>query len=299
MAGTPLTVEDIKKEELNIMKSVHRFCADNGIRYVLIAGTLLGAARHKGFIPWDDDIDIAIPRPDYDRFIATYRDDRYIAKSMEHSDDYVFTFCKVTDTKTELIENKTHRSKLGVNVDVFPLDGIPADKEAAERHARRAVLWRDLIMLKQMKFRKGRSLKKNGILALSKATLAPISYRRLTELAIKHARKYPYDASGLVGNLSWGVGAPDFVDRIQISDRILAPFEDAEFYIPRNYDKILRDRYGDYMQFPPVEQRVTHHGFTAYYLDDKNREDRQERPETAPGGPGSRNDPGVSEERRQ
>ena len=127
-------VESIKIE-LNILSDVHDFCIANGIHYILFAGSLLGAIRHKGIIPWDDDLDIAMPRPDYDRFVATYQNNRYIVKTIDNSEDFVFTFSKVIDNSTVLIENKTEQSKIGINIDIFPLDGLPGDEDEAEKTA--------------------------------------------------------------------------------------------------------------------------------------------------------------------
>ena len=267
--STQLSFDEIKGIELAILKDVHEFCVSHEITYILIGGTLLGAIRHKGFIPWDDDVDIAMPRPDYERFISTYKRERYIAKSIETCDDYVFTFCKVIDTYTKLIENKTNQSNIGINIDIFPLDGLPSKIEEAEKHANKSLFYKKLITLKQMRFRKERSIKKNCILALSKVALLPFSYTYLTKLAIKHSKKYTYDESDITANLSWGFGVDEIMHRAGIADRFLMPFENTDFYVPRNYEEFLKNRYGDYMQLPPVEQRTTHHGFTAYFCDEK------------------------------
>lgn len=260
-----LSVDEIKKYELEILKNVHEYCVAHDITYVLIAGTLLGSIRHKGFIPWDDDIDIAMPRPDYEKFISTYKDDIYIAKSLERNKDFVFTFCKVEDTRTVLIENKTNKSKIGINIDVFPIDGLPADRRLAEKHAEKSLFYKKLIMLKQMKFRKDRSIKKNVFLLFSKIALLPFTYRFLTKELIRISKKYDYNESDNVAVLVWGFGVEEIMGGSGVLERHLSPFEDSSFYIAKNYEEYLINRFGDYMQLPPLEQRKTHHGFVAYY----------------------------------
>ena len=262
-----LSVDEIKKIELDILKNVHLFCEENDIIYILTGGTLLGAIRHKGFIPWDDDIDIAMPRKDYDKFISTYSDERYLAKSIDNSKDYIFTFCKVVDTKTVLEENKNNASNLGINIDIFPLDGLPNGRRKAILYAKISLLYKDLISIKQMKFRKGRSAKKNLVLLLGKIILAPISYESLNKWNINYSKRFDYSHSDYVANLSWGFGEDEILSRKGLLNRQLVPFEDTEFFISKNYEEFLVNRYGDYMQFPPEEQRKSHHGFKAYYRD--------------------------------
>ena len=264
-ANRELSIEEVKQLELDILKNVHRYCEERGLIYVLIGGTLLGAIRHKGFIPWDDDIDIAMPRPDYEKFIKEYSDDRYEVKSLEYSDGYIFTFAKVIDSKTILIENKTNKSDIGINIDIFPLDGLPNKKADAVKYANNSMTYKRLITLKQMKFRRGRSVVKNLTLACGKIFLAVFSYKSLTLMAVKYATRYPYNNGDCVANLSWGFGKAEMLDRDGINNRHLVPFEDTEFYISENYEDFLVNRFGDYMQFPPEKDRKSHHLFKAYY----------------------------------
>ncbi len=263
-----LRMEEIKRIEISILGNVHDYCVTNNIQYTLFAGSLLGAVRHKGIIPWDDDIDIAMPRPDYDRFVASYRDSRYIVKSIDNCDDYVFTFSKVVDTSTVLIENKTELSEIGVNIDIFPFDGLPLDLSKAEKVAEKSLFYKNLISIKQMKLRKGRRIYKNIALIFSKFALLPFSYRRLNYTAINNARKYPYDDAKYVANLSWGIGKRAIIEKEWFLNRHLVPFENIECYIPDCYDEFLTRVYGDYMTFPPVEERKSHHTFKVYYKDD-------------------------------
>ena len=123
--------EDMKALALTMLKDVAKFCDDHNIKYYLCGGTLLGAVRHKGFIPWDDDIDIMMPRPDYLRFLELYNgtNPRYVVKGIENDDRYWRPFAKVFDLHTELDEPIYNVKGLTNHVflDVFPVDVIPDD----------------------------------------------------------------------------------------------------------------------------------------------------------------------------
>ena len=125
-----LTIEELKAVELNILKDVAKFCEKHDIKYFLCGGTLLGAIRHKGFIPWDDDIDIAMPREDYERFFKLYNSSntRYHADSLENNPNWHMSFGRVGDTATVLYEHtlKEKYKEYHAFIDVFPVDGIPS-----------------------------------------------------------------------------------------------------------------------------------------------------------------------------
>ena len=124
-----MTHKEVKQLQLDILSSVHDFCDSNGLRYSLAGGTLLGAVRHKGFIPWDDDIDILMPRPDYELFIQKYQKEHHVVQNYITDKGYFFLFTKIYDDRTTIIEDRT---KTGVCIDVFPVDGLP-NKENSEK----------------------------------------------------------------------------------------------------------------------------------------------------------------------
>ena len=145
-----LTIEEHKKLALDILVNVADFCDKNGIRYFLAYGTLIGAIRHKGYIPWDDDIDIMMPRSDYDRFLKIYSDKngRYkVASPMDKNTK--LAYAKVIDTKTVKIEGGVKYSGKNdwscVDIDVFPLEGQPTDEnEFVKYMKKRRFLLREL-----------------------------------------------------------------------------------------------------------------------------------------------------------
>ena len=122
-----LSMDEIKSVELEILKYIHNFCIENDIKYFLNYGTLIGAVRHKGFIPWDDDIDICMFRKDYEKFIDLFSKDDGIYKilSLETDDKYYNNFMKVINSKTKIEDERNYKTyDLGIFVDIFPIDSF-------------------------------------------------------------------------------------------------------------------------------------------------------------------------------
>jgi len=142
------TLEELRTIQLNILLSFHQFCADNGIRYSLAAGTLIGAVRHKGFIPWDDDIDVAMPREDYEKLLQIANTEfkhPYFFDSFETS-NVPQTFAKLRNSKTTAIENIKSDRNQGIFIDIFPVDHLIEDKKLLERQRKNISLWDRLFL---------------------------------------------------------------------------------------------------------------------------------------------------------
>ena len=124
----------MKRIQVDILKDVHRFCEENGLHYTLAFGSMLGAIRHKGYIPWDDDIDIALLRPDYEKFVKTYtsKDGQYRLYDYRKDSDFHYPYAKIADTRTILDENVSMKN-IGVNIDVFPFDYMFDTREECTR----------------------------------------------------------------------------------------------------------------------------------------------------------------------
>ena len=124
-------LEELKCIQLDLLQKTAEFCENNGIRYFLCGGTLIGAIRHHGYIPWDDDIDISMPRPDYDKFIKIFNkpENYYQVIDMSNNSKYGFPFAKVHDTRTLVNELQYSRDSFGVYIDIFPIDGVGEDKQ--------------------------------------------------------------------------------------------------------------------------------------------------------------------------
>ena len=128
-------VNEMRKIQMDILLFIHQFCIDNGIQYSLAWGTMLGAIRHKGYIPWDDDIDIMMTRPEYDRFCKLFHDERSIYKLYDvHTDKkWIYPFAKISDERTIRVE-KNALDEIGINIDVFPIDFYAGHVVTQEHH---------------------------------------------------------------------------------------------------------------------------------------------------------------------
>lgn len=270
-----LTLKEIQDQSLEILQAVHDFCISNGIKYSLAYGTLIGAIRHKGFIPWDDDIDIIMPRPDYERFVVSFSSPG-LDVVCEKDKDYYLNYCRVidtvkTDSTTVLPIGKNYKG--GVWVDVFPADGVSDDKDAfAQNVARVKKNW-----MMQLRYRFSlasfRDILRNcgakDLLILTAIKLSGQGRKKLdaNNAAVReNAVRIPY---GSTGHWSQLCVLDDGVRNYQLCEdfdsTIDAAFEGKTFKIMNGYDRVLRNIYGDYMQLPPENQRQPKHGHATLF----------------------------------
>lgn len=253
--------DDLKKIQLDILEDVHDFCIKNGIRYYLYYGTLLGAIRHEGYIPWDDDIDIAMPRDDYEIFLKKYKSKcNYRVISYENNRDFLFAYAKVYDDNTLFVENSNLKAKFGINIDIFPIDNIVSNKQIKMIYN-----FKKIINVKLIKYSKNRSLRKNIILFISKFFVHFIPSKYVIKKMISLAKLGLNTQVEYVDAISAGFSSDIKISKKLFSDFITTNFEGKEFIIPANYDKILTTIYGNYMLFPPIEEQIAHHDYKAYY----------------------------------
>lgn len=265
-----LGIDDIQRLSLEIMKDVHDFCVKNNIKYTLQGGSLIGAIRHKGFIPWDDDLDIAMPRPDYERFVKLYKSSNgYTVISREGGDDSVdILFARVCESEKTICKTISPwcKANTGVWIDVFPLDGAPNDLKQVEKKVNK---WRKLwaITLHQRiaknPFSNCHSIKR----IIGKLVYVPyLLYGDLIGRLNNEIKQIDFGSTSKYSNFSflqYGIRECHRCD--VISDRILVPFEDYSFYVMKGYDEALKEKYGDYMQLPPIEDRVRKHSINTFY----------------------------------
>ena len=259
----PITLVEIRRIQCDLLKDVADFCEKSGLTYFLAYGTLIGAVRHNGFIPWDDDIDIAMPRQDYDRFILSYnkRDSHNRVIDFSIDQDYGVSFAKVYDNRTWLNEFKYKEEKFGVYIDIFPIDGVGGKWQMFK-----AQKLDKLLHAKKANFME-RSLMKNLCNCIVKLLLIPFSVQDVVKLCDKNARRYLFGTTQYAGNMLETYGICEIVETSVFSDTILHKFEDGEYRIPIGYDRWLRSIYGDYMQLPPKEQQIAHHIFNVFWKD--------------------------------
>ena len=262
-----ISLEEHRKIMLNILKEFASFCNKHNLRYFLDAGTLLGAVRHQGFIPWDNDADVAMPREDYDKFlkIMAERGDKindYIV--LERPEDTIYKFLKIGDNRTSLIE---FENKAPIDcycyIDVFPKDGIYElnnyTKRLCKKTERLGVLhWFNKYSIDYWTKRK-KGIKKI-IAKIAKVFIKDRNwaYKKQCKVIKKHNKKHPYNECKYVTTLVNGeyhkCALKEYFD-----DFCLLNFEGETFKAPIGYDGYLKVLYpGDYMQLPPEDKRMVH-----------------------------------------
>ncbi|MCD7771865.1 MAG: LicD family protein [Oscillospiraceae bacterium] len=247
-------LEDIQHVMLVMMKDIDRVCQENSIRYILDGGTMLGAVRHKNFIPWDDDLDIAMPRDDYDKFISIANTElapEYKFECMENTQEYPYNFGKVRAVNTLYVEEFTERLNInhGIYIDVFPMDYVDVNNQN-----KLAFVQRNIGHLTQLKYAKLHL--RNKIKYMPFMILPLNAYnrmlRRLMTYSLKKKTIYVQKLCHFGKNKP-----PISID--MFDNTIRMPFGEHEFPVPQQYDSFLTDRYGDYMQLPPVESQQPCH----------------------------------------
>ncbi len=273
-----MTIAEMKSASVEVLKDVHAFCVENNIRYALGYGTLIGAIRHKGFIPWDDDIDIIMPRPDYDRFVRTYRDrgdyelfSREADKALGGKDSMLFAYSRVVECRRTFVD-ASHapfaKEECGVFVDLFPMDAV-SDSPAIHKcwlrvmkmlwmlgHAKRSAKRIDLSR------RHGR----NKLFWVMMKVVYPLLSYRVIDWHIALAKRLSWDrARYYANNTFFAYGMRERQRKECFETVVPVEFEGNTFWAPNGYDEILRNIYGDYMQLPPEDKRRPGHSFYKFY----------------------------------
>lgn len=262
-----IELEELKQIQLQILDEVVAFCDKHQIRYFLMAGTLLGAVRHQGYIPWDDDIDIGMLREDYERFLELY--------SKEQGDYYIYThrlnpkstfpFMKVC-LKNSLVKEDLLGSgeEYGINIDIFPIDSISSEDGGK--------VVRQVVSLLKQRYLKSSNLsaylkrkdKLFFVRVILKGVLSFVSYEKIFAKIDRILQKEASNLALYKGNILWGYGEKELVDPKIFEKFTLVTFEGKQYVAPENYHDWLSSVYGDYMQLPPEEKRVSNHEVKAF-----------------------------------
>lgn len=266
----PQVLRQVQLASTRILGELDRVCRLLDIPYVVYGGTAIGAVRHQGFIPWDDDVDVCLPRKDYERFLreapAVLGAEYSIENSRTHA-DYPNMFTKLALRGTSFIpvfcKDCTYRMPLAI--DIMPFDNVPDDEGLYRKQSRLTWLWGRLIYLRASgrPFLTLTGAKRALVLAACLTAhwgmrLLRISPRWLQARWERAARRYEHETTRLMADycdrdpLAWAVELDDLFPAVDV------PFEDITVKLPRAYDKILTQGYGDYMQLPPEGQRKNH-----------------------------------------
>ena len=259
-------LEELKKIQLEILDYVVEFCKKNKINYWLDGGTLLGAIRHKGYIPWDDDIDIGMLRDDYNKFMELFnkKTKKYKFNCVENNKKFNFPFGKVMDTTTILYEpDERHGHKISVNIDVFVYDNAPDDEKELEKMFKKRNIYNTF---KSVQISPVATTKKFHITNIIRIPcyyilkILPSAY--FSQRLINNSKKYVNVKTKRVANFT---GFYTMVcDKRVFKSFIDVEFEGKKYKAPVGYDEYLKSFYGDYMKLPPEEKRVSTHKFVAY-----------------------------------
>ena len=267
-------IREIQQMELGIMEYIHEVCQKIGVKYFLAYGSLIGAVRHKGFIPWDDDMDICMLREDYEKlqdYLIANPDERYEVMSYKNNLNYVYPFMKVQDNHTYLLEEDVRiDSNMGIYVDIFPVDGYENDANFKNK------------MTKLIKKRQLSCYTFKGITNTKSVLNSLIRYISVIIFYFTNTNKYVAQIEELAKSRK--VSDYEEVDYLIYKDMnkpvwrrewleqvTTGTFEGKKFTIPKKYHEILTSDYGDYMQLPPVEQRVSHHDFKLWKIVKKSK----------------------------
>lgn len=270
MTGKQLNLEQIKQEELSILSFIDSLCRKHDIRYCLAYGTLLGAVRHQGFIPWDDDIDICMPRPDYERFLQIWDKEINNKKtsfklfSPQTNEAYYYEYAKIISSNTicKINQPLEEIKGTGVWIDIFPLDGVP---NYFFIHFWKLRILRGLRSLSvYTSVPKVNSIKSLCIYILWK-TIKKIGWKFFQKRVISLSQHYKYNESNYVSVSVLAENIKHKYNKELFENTTEVTFEAKKFYSPKDYHSYLKTTYGDYMQLPSEEKRISNHSFEAYY----------------------------------
>lgn len=270
-----LTPREVQLGELEVMKALDAICEKLGLKYFLTYGTLLGAIRHQGFIPWDDDVDVMMPRPDYEKLLAylmEHEEEIKPLKLMHYKTNkkYIYPIARLCDTRYWIDYQGAADYGLGLFVDIYPLDGCGDTPEEAAKimeRSQKSVSMIDLAGKDKFYPSASGGAIRNVAKFLAYCYGKMIGVTHFTAKLDKQGKKRPYE-SKFVNLTVWYTSVRRPFERAWFEEIVRMQFEDAMLCVPAHYDEILKRCYGDYMKLPPEDQQIAHHYYTAYLKED-------------------------------
>ncbi|SEH64783.1 lipopolysaccharide cholinephosphotransferase [Ruminococcus flavefaciens] len=267
-----INADELHERLLTMAKYFHAFCEENNIDYYMLGGTMLGAVRHKGFIPWDDDMDFGIPRSDYDRFIQLFNEKskpEYELRFYKNAKNSPMHYAKLIDNRTTLIECNYHNYIEGLYIDIFPLDVADKNNISERIRNKRIMIKHSLIInhcstISEREIINGRGIAKGLLKIIIKKYAQMRNLNKLHNSLEELMTKRKDDNLGYIANYLGAWGEREIVPKSTMGVPVLYQFDDTQLYGPEDYDGYLKSLYGKYMELPPKEKRIFKHSF--YYL---------------------------------
>ena len=260
-----LTAEQVQQRQLEILAAVDQFCRANELHYFINYGTLIGAVRHQGFIPWDDDIDISMPRADYERFLQLFgkKQQRYRVLSLAHDTVYFNNFAKIIDPTTRIVDHRNDKTyDSGIFIDVFPYDCFDDMKLVDQTY--------NLESFKLLSFSKWHNIVyrdrwwKDVARTAFWCLLRPVKPRFFAEKIERLIQQKSSATGRYQGLLASKFKEKEIFVAGTFDQLVEMPFEHLMVQAPANYDAILTQMYGDYRQLPPKDKQVNPHELDVY-----------------------------------
>ncbi len=270
-----INIDEIKKIQLDMLLSIDEFCRIHCIKYSLSSGTLIGAVRHGGYIPWDDDIDIMMPRVDYEQFIYSFNGafNHLSLLAPELDSSFYAPYANVYDNRTVLFEGYNgHRGhNIGVKIDIFPIDNVSENSEVYIKDMRYVNRLNILMYIKRIEkvLNSKMSFLDKIKTYMCKIVLSFVPYSYLQSKINDVAKNKSYDNSQYVDNVVYNIYYKKHTrfNKSILENYIRIPFEGYDFSVIEDYDTVLKKMYGNYMQLPPECNRIAHHNFDAFWID--------------------------------
>ncbi len=264
-----MALSALQSKLLEMLTWFHGYCVEHNLRYYLVGGSALGAARHQGFIPWDDDVDVGMPREDYEKLRSLQTEHgKYVFEFPGEKKDFVYAYGKLYDRTTTLIEHTRYKTKRGIFIDIFPLDGLGNSYEESLARFKKIDRKVNLLSARTCALRRGRSPYKN--LAIIAMRLVPpflLGRKKLVKEIETLSKARAFNECAYVANCVGNWHEKEIVKRAYFGKPTEAIFEGVTLFVPEDIDGFLTGIYGDWRTPPPPEKQISHHDYLALDLE--------------------------------